>query len=125
MLSSGVLIAGSASNATSKRDFAVSTTANPDPVSSLGKIALEEHFDFSETANSSYASFGGQEFQRQIKDLGSGRTAEMSIARAFSNLAKERQISHLWSQQPVSGLTRAISCALVQPSSEVAYASIP
>ncbi len=77
MLSSGVLIAGSVANPTSKSDFAVSTTANSDPISSLGKIALEEHFDFSETANSSYASFGGQEFQRQIKDLGSGRTAEM------------------------------------------------
>ncbi len=77
MLSSGVLIAGSVSNATSKSGLAVSITPDSDPVSSLGKIALEEHFDFSGTANSSYASFGGQEFQRQIQDLGSGRTAEM------------------------------------------------
>ena len=42
-----------------------------------GKIALEEHFDFSATENSSYASFGKPEFQRQIQDLGGGRIAEM------------------------------------------------
>ena len=44
---------------------------------SLRKIALEEHFDFSATENSSYATLGTPEFQRQIKDLGSGRIAEM------------------------------------------------
>ena len=42
-----------------------------------GKVALEEHFDFSPTAKSSYASLGGPEFQQQIKDLGSGRILEM------------------------------------------------
>lgn len=42
-----------------------------------GKIALEEHFDFSATQNASYAALGTPEFQRQIKDLGSGRIAEM------------------------------------------------
>jgi gamma-resorcylate decarboxylase len=42
-----------------------------------GKIALEEHFDFAETQGSSYASLGTPEFQRQIRDLGSERLAEM------------------------------------------------
>lgn len=46
-------------------------------ISVQGKIALEEHFDFAATVKSSYASFGGPEFQRQIQDLGSGRIAEM------------------------------------------------
>lgn len=47
------------------------------PASMGRKIALEEHFDFAATVKSSYASFGGPEFQRQIQDLGSGRIAEM------------------------------------------------
>lgn len=55
----------------------VRETSSSDPVSMPGKIALEEHFDFSATVKSSYASFGGPEFQRQIQDLGSGRIAEM------------------------------------------------
>lgn len=42
-----------------------------------GKIALEEHFDFSATEGSSYASLGGPEFHQRIKDIGSGRIAEM------------------------------------------------
>jgi 2,3-dihydroxybenzoate decarboxylase len=42
-----------------------------------GKIALEEHFDFSATETASYAALGTTEFQREIKDLGSGRIAEM------------------------------------------------
>jgi 2,3-dihydroxybenzoate decarboxylase len=48
------------------------------PSASLpGKIALEEHFDFSATASASYAAPGSPEFKRQIQDLGSGRLAEM------------------------------------------------
>jgi len=43
----------------------------------LAKIALEEHFDFSATESVSYAAPGSPEFQRQIKDLGAGRIAEM------------------------------------------------
>ena len=41
------------------------------------KIALEEHFDFSATESASYAARGTPEFQRQIKDLGSGRISEL------------------------------------------------
>jgi gamma-resorcylate decarboxylase len=76
-LSSGALVAGGVLNPTSKSDFARSTPTSSDSVSSPGKIALEEHFDFAGTEKSSYASFGGPEFQGQIKDLGSGRIAEM------------------------------------------------
>ncbi|HET6179631.1 MAG TPA: amidohydrolase family protein [Candidatus Sulfotelmatobacter sp.] len=76
-LSSGALIVGGISNATTRSDFRASTPTNSDPVGASGKIALEEHFDFSGTEKSSYASFGGPEFQRQIKDLSSGRIAEM------------------------------------------------
>ena len=57
--------------------FAANTPANSDSVDSAGKIALEEHFDFAGTERSSYASFGGQDFQGKIKDLGNGRIAEM------------------------------------------------
>jgi gamma-resorcylate decarboxylase len=42
-----------------------------------GKIALEEHFDFPETENRSYAAAGSPEFRKQIEDLGSTRIAEM------------------------------------------------
>ena len=76
-LSSGALLGGSVLNPAARSDFATSTPTSSDPVSSPGKIALEEHFDFAGTEKSSYASFGGPEFQRQIKDLGSGRIAEM------------------------------------------------
>lgn len=55
----------------------VQESASSGPVSMRRKIALEEHFDFAATVKSSYASFGGSEFQRQIQDLGSGRIAEM------------------------------------------------
>ncbi len=75
-LSSGALVAGGILNASSKSDFAGSTLTRSDTASSPGKIALEEHFDFAGTEKSSYA-FGGPEFQGQIKDLGSGRIAEM------------------------------------------------
>ena len=76
-LGSGALVAGGILNPTSKSDFAGSTLTSSDAASSPGKIALEEHFDFAGTEKSSYASFGGSEFQGQIKDLGSGRIAEM------------------------------------------------
>src|SRR5215470_19367335 len=75
-LSSGVLVAG-ISNATARPDLRASTPTNPDLGGLSGKIALEEHFDFAGTEKSSYASFGGPEFQQQIKDLSSGRIAEM------------------------------------------------
>jgi len=76
-LSSGALVAGGVLKSTGESDFATSTSTSSDAQSSPGKIALEEHFDFSGTEKSSYASFGGPEFQGQIKDLGSGRIAEM------------------------------------------------
>jgi 2,3-dihydroxybenzoate decarboxylase len=75
-LSSGVLVAG-ISNATARPDLRASAPTNPDLGGLSGKIALEEHFDFSGTEKSSYASFGGPEFQQQIKDLSGGRIAEM------------------------------------------------
>src|SRR5215470_10511171 len=75
-LSSGALVAGSGL-IPSKSGFAAPAPSNADRAAFAGKIALEEHFDFSATENSSYGSFGGPEFQRQIKDLGSGRIAEM------------------------------------------------
>jgi hypothetical protein len=46
-------------------------------LSSPGKIALEEHFDFPATVSASYAARGSSEFQRQIQDLGNGRIVEM------------------------------------------------
>jgi len=59
----------------------LSSSATPEATlpsaSSPGKIALEEHFDFSATASASYAAPGSPEFKRQIQDLGSGRIAEM------------------------------------------------
>src|SRR5215831_19708616 len=76
-LSSGALVAGGVLKSTGESDFATSTSTSSDAQSSPGKIALEEHFDFSGTEKSSYASFGGPEFQGQIKDLGIGRIAEM------------------------------------------------
>jgi len=76
-LSSGALVAGGVLTSTGESDFATSAPTSSDAESSPGKIALEEHFDFSRTEKSSYASFGGPEFQSQIKDLGSGRIAEM------------------------------------------------
>lgn len=55
----------------------VRESSSSGPGSMAGKIALEEHFDFAATLKSSYAAFGGPEFQRQIQDLSSGRIAEM------------------------------------------------
>lgn len=77
MVGSGVLLASTIPNATSENVAETTKSKHSDLASSVGKIALEEHFDFSETAKASYASFGDQEFQRQISDLGSGRIAEM------------------------------------------------
>jgi len=76
-LSSGAFIASGILNPNYKSDLTTSTPANPDPARSPGKIALEEHFDFAGTERTSYGSFGGPELQGQIKDLGSGRIAEM------------------------------------------------
>lgn len=81
-LSSGALAAGGVLTSASGTAPGTSTRDNVElsksGLASLpGKIALEEHFDISETANSSYASFGTPEFQRQAIDLGSGRIAEM------------------------------------------------
>src|SRR5262252_4138618 len=76
-LGSGAVVARGILNPTSKSDFAGFHPTNLDLAGFHGKIALEEHFDFSATANASYASFGGQEFRRQIQELGDGRIAEM------------------------------------------------
>ena len=76
-LGSGALVVGGILNPTSESDSVVSTVKNFDSGSSSGRIALEEHFDFAGTEKSSYGSFGRPEFQDQIKDLGSGRIAEM------------------------------------------------
>src|SRR5579862_9891971 len=76
-LGSGALVVGGILNSTSESGSVVSTVKNFDSGSSPGRVALEEHFDFAGTERSSYASFGGSEFQGQIKDLGSGRIAEM------------------------------------------------
>lgn len=46
-------------------------------LTSIRKIALEEHFDFPPTASASYAAPGSPQLQRQIQDMGSGRIAEM------------------------------------------------
>lgn len=51
--------------------------AKLDSAPSHGKIALEEHFDFAETENLSYAAAGSPEFRLQIADMGSVRIAEM------------------------------------------------
>ena len=75
-LGSGALAAGSVLRASGEEDVVASPAAAPEQGGLSGKIALEEHFDFSATENASYGSFGGPEFQRQIKDLGSGRIAE-------------------------------------------------
>ena len=45
------------------------------------KIALEEHFGFSETLDTSYAALRSPELRRQIEELGSGRIAEMDRGR--------------------------------------------
>jgi len=74
---SGTLIATGASKAIAASKLANPEATNSDSKASPGKIALEEHFDFSATQGSSYASFGGPEFQSRIQDLGSGRIAEM------------------------------------------------
>lgn len=59
------------------RDREKAVGAKPDSAPVPGKIALEEHFGFSETESFSYAAAGSPEFRRQISDLGSGRIAEM------------------------------------------------
>ena len=79
-LSSGLLVT-SISNATARTEPGVSRPTNSDLVGLTGKIVLEEHFDFSGTEKSSYASFGGPEFQRQIKDLGRGACRNLSRRR--------------------------------------------
>lgn len=75
-LGSGALVAGSVLMPV-KSDLAASAGTDSAGETLPGKIALEEHFDFSATEKASYASFGGPDFQRQIKDLGGGRIAEM------------------------------------------------
>jgi predicted TIM-barrel fold metal-dependent hydrolase len=51
------------------------TKSDSAPVS--GKIALEEHFVFSETLDASYGAAGTPEFQHQLEEIGSRRIAEM------------------------------------------------
>ncbi len=77
-VSSGVLAAAGLTSATDttlagNNKDAGEANSMPLPI----KIALEEHFDFSATENASYAARGSSDFQRQIKDLGTGRIAEM------------------------------------------------
>ncbi len=67
---SGALVAGAALASAATKDSSAATSLPR-------KVALEEHFDFPDTAKSSYASFGGAEFQRRIQDLGSARIAEL------------------------------------------------
>ena len=77
-VSSGVLAAGLASGNGPDTTLAGNNTDAGEATTPLPiKIALEEHFDFSATENASYAARGSSEFQRQIKDLGAGRIAEM------------------------------------------------
>ena len=52
-------------------------SGQPDSVSTIGKIALEEHFSFSEILDSSYAALRGADVKRQIEELGTERIAEM------------------------------------------------
>ena len=52
-------------------------TANTGPPAFAGKIALEEHFAFSDTIGASSASGLSSEARLQILDIGSGRIAEM------------------------------------------------
>lgn len=73
----GFIQTGSAALIAAGLPMSAGGTDASEPPPLHGKIALEEHFDFSDTATSSYASFGGAEFQRQAQDLGSGRIAEM------------------------------------------------
>lgn len=42
-----------------------------------GKIALEEHFAFSEASDVSYGTAGSPEFQHRLEEIGSRRIAEM------------------------------------------------
>jgi len=76
----------SAVNSITAASAGVQETASSGRVSMRPKIALEEHFDFAATVKSSYASFGGSEFQRQIQDLDSGRIAECPYAMAGGKL---------------------------------------
>ena len=76
-LVSGALGVGGVFPSAGERAFAGSPSGIEEPANFPGKIALEEHFDFAETEGASYASFGGSDFQRQIKDLDRGRIAEM------------------------------------------------
>jgi gamma-resorcylate decarboxylase len=52
-------------------------TAKLDSAPTAGKIALEEHFAFSETADTSFAALGTPEFRLQIEDIGNARIAKM------------------------------------------------
>jgi predicted TIM-barrel fold metal-dependent hydrolase len=54
-----------------------SETAASDPAPMSGKIALEEHFVFSETLDASYGAPGSPQFQLQLEEIDVGRIAEM------------------------------------------------
>ena len=68
----GVKVASAAHNAEQTVE-----TARPDSAPIMGKIALEEHFSFSETVQGSYGASGTAEFRKQIEDIGAIRIAEM------------------------------------------------
>ena len=51
--------------------------AKPNSAPAPGKIALEEHFAFSEALDVSYGAPGSPEFQHQLEEIGSRRIAEM------------------------------------------------
>jgi 2,3-dihydroxybenzoate decarboxylase len=52
-------------------------TAKSDSATPAGKIALEEHFAFSEALDVSYGAPGSPEFQHRLEEIGSRRIAEM------------------------------------------------
>ena len=65
-------VSPAAAHGVNEQDVAKSSAA-PLP----GKIALEEHFGFSETLDASYGAAGSPEFQHQLEEIGSRRIAEM------------------------------------------------
>jgi predicted TIM-barrel fold metal-dependent hydrolase len=69
LASAGVFSLGTGAQA------AEAAASDPAPLSM--KVALEEHFVIPETLSASYGALGGPEFQRQLKDIGSMRTAQM------------------------------------------------
>lgn len=51
--------------------------AKTDPTLMTGKVALEEHFAFSDGSDAGYNVQPTSEFRQQMQDMGSGRIADM------------------------------------------------